>query len=74
MEVMTCCRKVWSAMFLFSFAMRIKRSFASNPQPFSNCWVAMKTNCEVIAGLKKLLALVDDNRVLLNAAENEVPV
>ena len=58
-------------MFLFSFAIRMERSFASNPKPFSNCWLATKINWVVTEGLIKLAALDVDARVLLIAAEKD---
>ena len=61
-------------MYLFSFAIRILRSFASKPKPFSNCWFPMKMKLDVTKGLKKLAVLDVEARVLLNAAEKAVPV
>jgi len=51
-------------MYLFRFAIRILRSFASRPKPFSNCWFSDENGSWIVTkGLKKLAVLDVEARV-----------
>src|SRR5882724_1526397 len=71
---MTCRRNATSEMSRLFFAVMMKRRLGKNPNPCNKCWLSVKRNVGVSAGLKLEELLVTVVRELSKLKLRFVPV